>query len=224
MRLAIFDLDNTLLAGDSDHLWGQYLVRHGVVDPEVYARENDRFYREYQAGTLDIHEYAAFSLQPLVRHGVEGLLALRARFVAEEIAPIVAPGTPALLEKHRAQGDRLLITTATGRFVTEPIAELLGVETLIATDPEIIEGRYTGRIAGTPNFQAGKVHKLRDWLGATGTGDWERTFYSDSRNDLPLLEQAHRAVAVDPDEVLRAEALRRGWPIISLREPPTDAA
>lgn len=220
MRLAIFDLDNTLLAGDSDHLWGEYLVRHGIVDAGTYARENDRFYRDYQAGTLDIHAYAAFSLQPLVERGMEALLELRQRFLDEEIAPIVAPGAPALLEKHRAQGDHLLITTATSRFVTEPIAALLGVDTLIATDPEIIDGRYTGRIAGMPNFQSGKVHKLRDWLAQAGAEAWTQVFYSDSRNDLPLLELAHQAVAVDPDEVLRAEALRRGWPIISLRSVP----
>lgn len=216
MRLAVFDLDNTLLAGDSDYLWGRWLVTHGVVDPEVYQRENDRFYREYQAGTLDIHEYAAFSLRPLVEHPMAHLLALRTRFLHEVVAPIVAPGAPALLERHRAQGDDLLITTATSRFVTEPIAEWLGVPTLIATDPETAQGRYTGRIAGTPNFRDGKVERLSAWLKSNPQYQ-HLTCYSDSLNDIPLLEMGSAAVAVDPDPELRATAETRGWPIISLR-------
>lgn len=216
MRLAVFDLDNTLLAGDSDHLWGQCLITHGLVDPEHYQRENDRFYREYQAGTLDIYEFAAFSLRPLVEQPLPRLLALRDRFVSETITPIIAPGAPALLEKHRAQGDELLITTATSRFVTEPIAALLGVSNLIATDAEIEAGRYTGRIAGTPNFRVGKVERLRNWLQQRPPYD-HMTCYSDSLNDIPLLEMATTAVAVDPDPALRTAAASRGWPIISLR-------
>lgn len=216
MRLAVFDLDNTLLAGDSDYLWGRYLVEHGIVDAERYARENERFYREYQAGTLDIHEYAAFALQSLVDGELEAIEALRTRFVTERIAPIVATGTRALLERHRAQDDRLVITTATNRFVVEPIAELLGVEHLIATDPQIVDGRYTGRIEGIPNFQGGKVVRLRQWL-ATQPPCTHMSCYSDSHNDIPLLEMAHRAVAVDPDPVLDALARARGWTVISLR-------
>ncbi|WP_028008384.1 HAD family hydrolase [Solimonas flava] len=216
-RLAVFDLDHTLLANDSDHLWGRWMIEHGVVDAEQYARENERFYGLYSAGTLDIHEYAAFSLRPLVEQPLERMLALRERFVAEWIVPAVAPGTPALLEKHRAQGDELLITTATSRFITEPIAALLGVTNLIATDPEIHDGRYTGRIAGIPNFQGGKVQRLRDWLAGQAEPYAHLTAYSDSRNDIPLLEEAQAAVAVDPDAVLRATAQSRGWAIISLR-------
>ncbi|MGH8444807.1 MAG: HAD family hydrolase [Solimonas sp.] len=216
-RLAVFDLDHTLLADDSDHLWGRWLIDKGVVDSEAYARENERFYGLYTAGTLDIHEYAAFSLRPLVEQPIERMLALRDRFVQEWIAAKVAPGAPALLEKHRAQGDELLITTATGRFITEPIAALLGVPNLIATDAEIHDGRYTGRIAGIPNFQGGKVQRLRTWLAAQEQPYTHLTAYSDSRNDIPLLEEAHTAVAVDPDAVLRATATSRGWSVISLR-------
>ncbi|NKF20687.1 HAD family hydrolase [Solimonas marina] len=216
-RLAVFDLDHTLLADDSDHLWGRWLVEQGVVDREHYARENERFYGQYKAGTLDMHEYAAFSLQPLTEHPIEQMLTLRERFIREWIVPVVASGTPALLERHRAQGDELLITSATNRFITEPIAGLLGVDHLIATDPERRDGRYTGRIAGIPNFQAGKVRRLRDWLAARTQPFTHVTAYSDSRNDIPLLEEADTAIAVDPDAVLRATAESRGWPIISLR-------
>ena len=160
-RLAIFDLDHTLLAGDSDHLWGAFLVERGLVDGEVYARENDRFYAEYQAGTLDIHAYAAFAFEPLVRLGHQRLEPLRRQFVEQQIQPIIAPGAPALLDRHRAEGDTVVITTATNAFVTQPIAELLGVEHLIATDPEQDETGFTGRIAGTPNFRDGKVVRLQ---------------------------------------------------------------
>ncbi len=218
MRLAVFDLDNTLLAGDSDYLWGRFQVEQGIVDPDTYERENQRFYREYQAGTLDIHEYAAFALQSLVERDLAQMRALRARFIDECVAPIVAAGTPALLERHRAQGDTLIITTATNRFVTEPIAALLGIEHLLATDPEIVGGRYTGRIAGIPNFQAGKVVRLRQWIESRPEACEHISCYSDSHNDIPLLEMAQAAVAVDPDAVLQATAQHRGWSIISLRD------
>ncbi len=217
MALAIFDLDNTLLAGDSDYLWGEFLVERGLVDKDYYARENRRFYEEYKAGVLDIHEFMAFSLEPLTRHPVEELEALRARYLEEKIAPIVLPPAKELLRKHRERGDYLLIITATNRFVTEPIAELLGVDHLLATDPEIRDGRYTGRVAGTPCFREGKVLRLKEWLDATGRNLAESWFYSDSHNDLPLLEQVTFPVAVDPDETLAQHAETKGWPIISLR-------
>lgn len=220
MPLALFDLDHTLLTQDSDFLWGQFLVQQGHVDAEFYARENLRFYQDYQAGTLDIHAYAAFVLAPLQRHPAETVAAWRARFIAEKIEPVIAPLAPALLERHRAAGAQLVITTATNRFITEPIAERLGVDALIATDPEQIDGRYTGRIAGTPNFQAGKVHRLEQWLAAQPGPVGPITFYSDSRNDLPLLERVDHPVAVDPDPVLRDIATARGWPVISLRGAP----
>ena len=217
MNLAIFDLDNTLLAGDSDYLWGQFLVEKGIVDGPGYERENRRFYDEYKAGTLDILEFCAFSMAPLTRHEPAQLYAWRTAFVREKIEPIVAPGTPALLERHRAQGDRLLIMTATNRFITEPIAALLGIDDLIATDPEMKDGRYTGRVAGIPNFQQGKVQRLALWRARQPAPFAHTYFYSDSRNDIPLLLEADTAVAVDADEVLLAEAAKRGWPRISLR-------
>ena len=217
MQLAIFDLDHTLLAGDSDLLWGQYLCRMGAVDPEHYAPENLRFYQEYQAGTLDIHAFAAFSMKPLTEHPRTQLEAWRRAFVDEVIEPIICPGSEPLIARHRAEGATTLIMTATNRFITEPIAERLGVDHLIATDPEEHQGRFTGRIAGTPNFQAGKVTRLQQWRSSRGIDQAHVTFYSDSRNDLPLLEAADNAVAVDPDTVLEATARSRGWPVISLR-------
>lgn len=217
MRLAIFDLDNTLLADDSDYLWGQFLVEQGRVDRDWYERENARYYAAYKAGTLDMAAFCEFSMAPLAVQDLKTLHKWRAQFVREKIQPAIAPLAPALLERHRCDGDHLLITTATNRFITEPIAELLGVDTLIATDPEFVEGRYTGRLQGVANFQGGKVTRLKAWLREQKHPPEFTSFYSDSRNDLPLLEWADHAVAVDPDDVLRAEALRRGWPVISLR-------
>ena len=217
MRLAIFDLDHTLLAGDSDHMWGDYMIEQGLVDAASHKRQNDAFYADYKAGRLDIAAYTAFALEPLVRLGAPALLPLRERFVAERIDPIIAPAAPALLERHRIQGDQLLIITATNRFVTEPIAALLGVEELIATDPEVVNGRYTGRVTGTPSYREGKVTRLEEWLSLQDEKFAEITFYSDSHNDLPLLRKVDRPVAVDPDDTLRAEARAAGWPVITLR-------
>lgn len=215
--LALFDLDNTLLAGDSDYLWGKFLVDEGWVDGESYERENQRFYDEYKAGVLDIHEFLRFSLKPLTEHDPIALTQQRARFVTDYIAPIVAPHSRALLQQHRDRGDEIVIITATNRFVTEPIATLLGVSHLLATDPEIIDGRYTGRIAGIPCFQQGKIQRLEQWLASRQETFGERWFYSDSRNDLPLLEQVDHPVVVDGDTTLSAIAAERGWPQISLR-------
>ena len=223
MKIAVFDLDHTLLAADSDYLWGQFLVEQGHVDREAYERENRRFYEEYQAGTLDILKFCSFSLKPLSQHSMETLQAWRRQFIREKIEPVVAAGAPALLERHRAEGATLLITSATNRFVTEPIAELLGVPYLIGTDPEIRDGRYTGQVSGLPNFQGGKVVRLREWLAAQPQAYTHMTAYSDSRNDIPLLEMADQAVAVDPDDVLRDEAVKRGWQVISLRSGPASA-
>jgi HAD superfamily hydrolase (TIGR01490 family) len=218
MRLAIFDLDHTLLAGDSDHLWGEFLVEQGLVDGSTYGRENDRFYETYKAGTLDIAAYTRFALEPLIRLGPGRLLPLRDLFIKTWIEPIIAPAAPALLEKHRIQGDTLLIITATNSFITTPIAELLGVDALLATDPEVVGGAYTGKIAGTPCYREGKQVRLKQWLAQQGDEYSHVTFYSDSHNDLPLLRDVQHPVAVDPDDQLRAEAVRRGWLIISLRE------
>ena len=218
MSLAIFDLDNTLLDGDSDYLWGQFLAERGLVDGEHHERENQQFYDQYRAGTLDIHAFLAFMLKPLAEHPPVELLAWRAEFIAEKIRPILLPKAAALLDQHRSRGDTLLIITATNRFITAPIAELFGVTHLLATEAECVAGRYTGRSVGVPCFQQGKVVRLNQWLAETGhdlAGSW---FYSDSHNDLPLLGQVTHPVAVDPDATLAAHAAELGWPILSLRE------
>lgn len=218
MPLAIFDLDNTLLAGDSDHLWGDFLADRGLVDGDRHRRENDRFLEAYEAGTLDIDEFLRFSLRTLAGRDTAELARLRTAFIEERIAPIVAPGTPALLGRHRDAGDHLMIITATNRFVTEPIAHMLGVDTLLATEPEMRDGRYTGSVAGTPCFREGKVERLLDWLAGNGAGLDGSAFYSDSHNDLPLLERVEQPVAVDPDPILAETAHARAWPVISLRD------
>jgi HAD superfamily hydrolase (TIGR01490 family) len=217
MALAIFDLDNTLIGGDSDYLWGKYLVAAGLVARDVYERENQRFYDEYRRGTLNIYEFLDFSLRPLADNPPESLLVLRERFMDEVIAPIILPAAINLVNEHRRQGRLPLIITATNRFVTEPIARAFGVEHLLATEPEIVEGRYTGRVTGTPTFREGKVSRIRQWLRHNHANLAESWFYSDSHNDLPLLEMVTYPVAVDPDETLRQHAEMKGWSIISLR-------
>jgi len=217
LNLAIFDLDNTLLGGDSDYLWGRYLIEQGLVDGEYYERENRRFYEEYKVGTLDIYEFLRFSLQPLSQHDMATLHEWRKNFIQEKIEAIMLPAARALLQHHRDQGHTLLIITATNRFVTELIAAILGVEHLLATEPEVKQGRYTGNVSGTPCFREGKVENLKLWLKATGMNLASSWFYSDSLNDLPLLEMVTHPVAVDPDDTLADHARMRGWPIISLR-------
>jgi HAD superfamily hydrolase (TIGR01490 family) len=218
MRLALFDLDNTLLAGDSDFEWAQFLIEQGVLDREVYEARNQTFYDQYKAGTLDIYEFLDFQLKPLSRHSRAQLDAWHAEFMARKIIPMVAAGTPALLQRHR--DDVCVIVTATNSFVTAPIATYLGVPYLIATEPEQLDGEFTGRPFGLPSFKEGKVRRLHEWLAARGqswddvTDSW---FYSDSLNDLPLLEMVQHPVAVDPDPTLRACAEARGWTVSSLR-------
>ncbi len=217
MKLAIFDLDNTLLAGDSDYLWGEFLAEKKIVDRDYYARENQRFYDEYKAGTLDIFEFLEFSLKPLSMHSMQELECLHDEFMQEKINHIWLPKAEALLEKHRQQQHFLLIITATNHFVTAPIAEKLGVDDLLATMPEQIHGRYTGKVNGTPCFQEGKVIRLEHWLKEhefTLEGSY---FFSDSFNDMPLLSKVTHPVAVDADQKLRQYAVKAQWPIISLR-------
>lgn len=216
-NIALFDLDNTLLAGDSDQLWGEFLIEQGIVDHALYQRENDRFYQEYKQGTLDIHEFLAFSLKPLAEHDMATLQAWRRDFMEQKIRPIMLDQGYALLEKHRAQGHKLVIITATNQFVTAPIAEAFNVDALLATEPEIKDGRYTGQVIDPPCFQGGKVTRLKQWLTQQGLNLTSSWFYSDSHNDLPLLELSTHAIAVDPDETLQQHAEMKGWPIMSLR-------
>ena len=220
MRLALFDLDNTLLSCDSDYEWGQFLVDRGVLDRDEYEAQNLAYYEQYVAGTLDIHEYLAFALRPLAAHAPVDLDRWHGDFMRSRILPSITREARALVDGHRGRGDLCAIITATNSFVTAPIAREFGVEHLVATEPEKRDGRYTGRVAGTPCFREGKITRLGEWLASLGrrTGDFaERWCYSDSHNDLPLLELATRPVVVDPDERLGAEAHRRGWPVISLR-------
>jgi HAD superfamily hydrolase (TIGR01490 family) len=219
MRLALFDLDNTLLAGDSDFEWAQFLIEKGVLDREIYEARNQVFYDQYKAGTLDILEFLDFQLKPLSRHPRVQLDAWHAEFMQAKVLPMIASGTPALLERHA--GEVRVIVTATNSFVTAPIARHLGVEHLIATEPEHRDGEFTGRVTGTPSFKEGKVARLDTWLAARGeswAGVEASWFYSDSLNDLPLLARVQYPVAVDPDPTLKVHAERSGWPVISLRQ------
>lgn len=217
MSLAIFDLDNTLLAGDSDYLWGQFLVEQGVVDQRSYEAANARFYEDYRSGTLDITEFLEFALQPLAVNEPADLRRWRQDFIGSKIRPITLPAARRLLDRHRMAGDVVVIITATNRFITEPIADLYGVEHLIATAPEEREGRYTGRFVGVPCYREGKVTRLERWIEENEVDPEGCWFYSDSHNDLPLLSRVARPVAVDPDPTLESYAQDHGWPRISLR-------
>ncbi len=216
VKLAIFDLDHTLLAGDSDHAWGAFMAERGIVDADDYARHNDEFLRHYQQGTLDIDAYMRFALAPLAKHPIETLEAWRLEFVTDRIRPMIGEPARQLVEEHRRRGHTLMLITATNAFITEPIAELFDIPHLLATEPERRNGRYTGHYTGTPTFQHGKILALEEWLEAQQARPKETWFYSDSRNDLPLLKQVDHPVAVDPDSVLRREAEARGWEILLL--------
>ncbi|MYM63491.1 HAD family hydrolase [Pseudomaricurvus sp. HS19] len=222
MRLAIFDLDNTLIAGDSDHAWGEFMVQEGMVDAQAYKLANDQFYADYEAGQLDLEAYLEFSLAPLTRYSLEELAQLHNKFMQQVIDPLRLPKAEALLQEHRDAGDYLLIITSTNGFITKPIAESLGVDDILATDAEILDDRYTGRIVGTPCFQSGKITRLQEWLRHAGERGFSGSlddcyFYSDSMNDLPLLLQVDNPVVVDPDPALAEHAQQAGWPVISLR-------
>ncbi len=217
MSLAIFDLDNTLLADDSDYQWGEFLVEKGIVDGEAYRQANEHFYAQYRAGSLDIAEFLRFALKPLAQHLPETLYRWREQFIEERIKPLLLPAAFAAVEQHRQQGDVLMVITATNRFITEPIVKLYGIEHLIATSPEFREGRYTGNFEGMPCFQEGKVKRLDAWLEETGQDLHDSWFYSDSHNDLPLLRRVSNPVAVDPDETLSRVAKENGWPVVSFR-------
>src|SRR5688500_6587802 len=220
MRLTLFDLDNTLLAGDSDYEWGQFLIDRGVLEREAYEAQNRAFYDQYKAGTLGIHEFLGFALRPLAAHAPATLARWHGDFMASRIVPMIGEPARSLVRHHRDSGDLCAVVTATNSFVTAPIAREFGIEHLIATEPEMRDGRYTGNVAGTPCFRDGKLVRLDQWLAGLGRRldqFAESTCYSDSHNDLPLLERVRRPVVVDPDERLADEARRRGWENLSLR-------
>ena len=220
MRLALFDLDNTLLAGDSDFEWAEFLISQGVLDRQLHQARNAQFYEDYKRGTMDIHAFLEFQLKPLSQHPRSQLDAWHQKYMETKVRGMMTDKAKALVEKHRQAGDLMLIITATNSFVTTPIAREFGIEHLIGTVPEEIDGEFTGRVTGLPSFKEGKVTRLHEWLQAReqGLADFEETwFYSDSLNDLPLLKEVNHPVAVDPDPTLRAYAEKANWPIISLR-------
>ena len=220
MPLALFDLDNTLLAGDSDYLWGRHLVALGVVDGEVYEAVNQRHYEDYRAGCLDIDAFLRFALAPLAANDPADLRRWHQAFMDEHIEPLITDAALALVEDHRARGDTLVVITATNSFVTRPIAARFGIDHLIATEPEVRDGRFTGGVAGMPAFREGKVTRLQAWLDDHGLDLDGSHFYSDSCNDLPLLGRVDHPVAVDPDPTLAAHARTQGWPIRWLHHRP----
>jgi HAD superfamily hydrolase (TIGR01490 family) len=220
MKLALFDLDNTLLDGDSDFEWSQFLIRIGVLDKELFEVRNQAFYDQYKAGTLNIQEFLDFQLKPLSHHARQTLDAWHEQFMRETIAPMMTQASLALVKQHQDAGDLCVIITATNSFVTAPIARAFGIAHLIATEPEHKNGEFTGGVAGVPSFKEGKITRLNQWLAERG---WtldsfaESVFYSDSMNDLPLLLQVKTPVAVNPDPTLKHHAEQHGWQVMSLR-------
>lgn len=219
MHLALFDLDYTLLPIDSDHAWLSFLCEIGVVDASSFQRENDRFFAQYKAGTLDIFQYLEFALAPLAAHPREQLDAWHRQFMQTKILPNIYPSARALVDQHRGRGDLCCVVTATNHFVTAPIARAFGLDQIIAIDLEERDGRFTGRPLGMPSFREGKVIRVGQWLSSQGKS-WDSFedshFYSDSLNDLPLLEKVRSPVATNPDDRLEALARQRGWPVLRL--------
>jgi HAD superfamily hydrolase (TIGR01490 family) len=219
-NLALFDLDNTLLAGDSDYNWSLFLIKQGLLDEKTHHERNEQFYLDYKNGNLDIYKFLAFQLKPLSEHSMADLNALHAKYMDSVIRPMMTQKAQDLVNQHKAQGDLCLVITATNSFVTKPIAQAYGIAHLIGTDPEMVNGAYTGGVAGVPSFQEGKVTRLKQWLAGRGQelADFERSyFYSDSHNDLPLMKLVTHPVAVDADAKLTDYAQQHGWPHISLR-------
>jgi HAD superfamily hydrolase (TIGR01490 family) len=219
MKLALFDLDHTLLPIDSDHTWGVFTTELGWNDPAVFSQRNDEFYAHYQAGTLDIHDYVRFATQAARERGAVEAARAHDRYMDEVIRPRITPEALALVRSHQHSGDTVMIVTATNEFVTRPIAQAFGVHELISVELERdASGWITGEIQGTPSFREGKVTRVAQWLAQQGLGwdDVEMSFYSDSMNDLPLLEKAHHPVATNPDARLRQLATERGWRILEL--------
>ncbi len=218
MALTIFDLDDTLLGGDSDNAWGEFVADRGVVDAEEHRRRNAQFFADYKRGDLDIMAYLRFACEPLTRLEPDDLLQLRDEFVQQRVLPMVLPKARSLVELHVDRGDFPIIVTATIAFITRPIAEHFGVDTLIAPEPEQVDGRFTGEIVGVPSFREGKVTRIREWLKQSGHSLEGSYCYSDSHNDVPMLELVSYPHAVDPDPRLKSIAEARQWPVISLRD------
>jgi len=220
LNLALFDLDNTILAGDSDYNWSRFLIQEGYLDGAIHAEKNEKFYADYKAGTLDIYAFVEFQFKPLARNPRNILNQLLKKYVEEVIKPMITEKAYDLVRKHHEEGDLLIVITATNSFITKPIAALFGIENLIGTDPEEKEGEFTGKVSGLPSFKEGKVTRLEAWLKNKNLllADFKKSyFYSDSHNDLPLMQKVTHPVAVDSDNILTEYANAKGWPKISLR-------
>jgi HAD superfamily hydrolase (TIGR01490 family) len=220
LNLALFDLDNTILAGDSDYNWSRFLIQEGYLDGAIHAEKNEKFYEDYKAGTLDIYAFVEFQFKPLARNPRIVLNQLLKKYVEEVIKPMITEKARALVKRHQDEGDLIIVITATNSFITKPIAELFGIENLIGTDPEEKEGEFTGKVSGLPSFKEGKVTRLEAWLKGKNLSlaSFEKSyFYSDSHNDLPLMQKVTHPVAVDSDDILSEYAKSKGWPQISLR-------
>ena len=217
MSLAIFDLDNTLIGGDSDFLWGEFLGEEGVVDANAYRKKNEYFYQQYDLGALDIYAWLEFCLEPLSRYSMKELQEFHHRFMIQKIEPIMLDKAQNCINQHKERGDTVLVMTASNSFVTAPIVKKYGINQLLATEPEIKAGRYTGGVSGIPCFQSGKVDKLMPWLQKNEETLTGSTFYSDSHNDLPLLELVDNPVAVNADKILTKIAQKKGWDILNWR-------
>jgi HAD superfamily hydrolase (TIGR01490 family) len=222
-NLALFDLDHTLIPTDSDHEWGRFMVKLGIVDAERFARENDRFFADYKAGKLDIHAYLVAMLTPLAKYSRKQLEAWHSQFMHEVIQPAIIPAALELVRSHQEQGDLCCMVTATNEFITGPIAGAFGIDALIACEVETVDGHphspYTGRPTGTPSYREGKIVRTEAWLASLGKtwSDFEHSyFYSDSHNDIPLLEKVTDPIATNPDDTLRAHAQSKGWRILDL--------
>ncbi|MDE1183394.1 HAD family hydrolase [Paraburkholderia sp.] len=225
-NLALFDLDHTLIPTDSDHEWGRFMVKHGMVDAESFARENDAFFADYKAGRLDIHAYLVAMLTPLTKYSRAELSDLHKRYMNDVIVPTIAPVALELVREHRDAGDLCCIVTATNEFITGPIADVFGVDKLIGCEVETTDGQphspFTGRPTGTPSYKEGKIVRTEAWLASLGKtwSDFDRSyFYSDSHNDIPLLEKVTDPIATNPDDTLRAHAQSKGWRILELFQP-----
>ena len=217
MSLAIFDLDNTLIGGDSDFLWGEFLGEEGVVDANAYRKKNEYFYQQYDLGTLDIYAWLEFCLEPLTRYSMTELQELHHRFMIQKIEPILLDKAQNCINRHKERGDTVLVITASTSFVTAPIVKKYGINQMLATEPEIKAGRYTGGVSGIPCFQSGKIDKLMPWLQKNEETLTGSTFYSDSHNDLPLLELVDNPVAVNADKILTKIAEKKGWEVLNWR-------
>ncbi|MEK9824725.1 MAG: HAD family hydrolase [Methylotenera sp.] len=219
-NLALFDLDNTLLAGDSDYNWSLFLINEGLLDADQHKARNEQFYQDYKNGCLDIYAFLTFQLKPLSEHPKKFLDALHLKYMEKVIRPMMTQKAQDLVNQHKAAGDLCVVITATNSFVTKPIATAYGIEHLIGSDPEMVNGEYTGGVSGVPSFQEGKVTRINQWLAERGTSlaDYTKSyFYSDSHNDLPLMKMVTNPVAVDADAILTDYAKQQGWPMISLR-------